>query len=31
MGLIDQVSGESRETTLMYFSALFELHEAPLA
>ncbi|MBA4105715.1 MAG: inosine-5-monophosphate dehydrogenase [Pirellula sp.] len=31
MGLIDQVSGESRETTLMYFSALFERHEAPLA
>jgi predicted transcriptional regulator len=31
MELIDQVPGESRETTLMYFSALFERHEAPLA
>ena len=31
MELIDQVPGESRETTLMYFSAMFERHEAPLA
>jgi len=31
MGLIDQAPSDSREMTLMYFSALFERHEAPLA
>ncbi|QDT72895.1 CBS domain-containing protein [Lacipirellula limnantheis] len=31
MRLIDQVPSDSRETTLMYFSAMFERHEAPLA
>lgn len=31
MGLIDQAPNDSREMTLMYFSALFERHEAPLA
>ncbi len=31
MRLIDQAPSESREMSLIYFSALFERHEAPLA
>lgn len=31
MELVESVSSDSRETTLMYFSALFECEEAPLA
>jgi CBS domain-containing protein len=31
MKLIDEAPSGSRETTLMYFSAMFERHEAPLA
>ena len=31
MDLIDQGTSESRETTLLYFSTLFEREEAPLA
>lgn len=31
MKLVESVSSDSRETTLLYFSALFERQEAPLA